>query len=290
MPLLVGKSRGSWAPRGKVSRRVKKQRSNSAFPDDGPKTDALKSFESNLDQMKAFLDRLHPGGVHGAAKAVQRALAKEIAAAPNSKFERTERKVELLGVATDKYLAFLFPACRWMSVMLVSFVEAYLEDGLIGIAVKNPEVVRKVEIRTERCFEIDNIEELRGEVRSTWAQDALRPGGPMTWRKKLRELGAPRFDDKKLLKIQHLWDTRNLIVHSRCIANSAYAKKYTHFGAKPGVEVKVNLHTFRAWLQPVADFVKWSDGFFLNYGKRMPSRTIESTSNSTVVTPGKTNP
>src|SRR6476660_1127162 len=28
------------------------------------------------------------------------------------------------------------------------------------------------------------------------AHDALRPGGPATWRKTLRELGAPQFDQK----------------------------------------------------------------------------------------------
>ena len=61
--------------------------------------------------------------------------------------------------------------------------------------------------------------------------------------------------------MQHLWDTRNLIVHARCIADAAYAKKYANRGAKVDVEVRVNLHSLEEWLEAVKEFVKWVDAF-----------------------------
>ena len=46
-----------------------------------------------------------------------------------------------------------------MSVMLVSFLEAYLEDGLVEIASKNPKVIKTPVIEPSRLLEIESIDE-----------------------------------------------------------------------------------------------------------------------------------
>jgi hypothetical protein len=150
--------------------------------------------------------------------------------------------------------------------MLVSFLETYMEDVLMGIALKNPQVVKITNMNWARVFEVDSIDELRSELRRNWAHDALRPGGPVTWRQTLSNLGAPKFDQKIIETLRHLWDTRNLIVHSRCIADAAYAKGYAHWGARTGVKVVVNLKVHCAWSAAVKDLVQWTDAFFLAYG------------------------
>jgi hypothetical protein len=168
---------------------------------DKRKTDAAKNFEASLDQIVAFIDKINSRDVLRASRAFRRVILKEIASTPNINAKRIERASAAQKAAVDKWLAFLFPACRWMSVMLVSFLESYLEEGLIGIAVKNPSLIKNADIEKSRIFEVDSIEDLRNEMRLNWAHSALRPGGPETWRKMLRELGAPKFDESTLRKV-----------------------------------------------------------------------------------------
>jgi hypothetical protein len=99
-------------------------------------------------------------------------------------------------------------------------------------------------------------------IRRQWAHDTIRPDGPRTWYKVLRGFGAPELNQAALSSLQNLWDTRNLIVHSRSIADAAYAKKYAHLGEVSGSKVKVNLATFGAWLGPMKEFVDWADRQF----------------------------
>jgi hypothetical protein len=154
-----------------------------------------------------------------------------------------------------------------MTVMLITFLENFLEDGLMEVAVKNPQIIKKVEFQAIKIFETESLEELRTELRRSWAHDALRPDGPGTWYRTFRDMGAPSLEEKVVQSLQHMWDTRNLIVHG-VIADVAYAKKYSNRGAKVGVEVKVNLHSFAEWLIPLKQFVEWVDTFVFNYGKR----------------------
>jgi hypothetical protein len=237
-------------------------------PVEQSKSEALKNYESNLDQIMAFVDQLRSARIGRVAMGTVKALKKEVTAVPKADVKKLERIVENYKAAADNYMAFLLPACRWMSVMMVSFMETFLEDGLIEVAKRNPRIVKNVEVQTSRLFEVDTMDELRTEVRLQWAHDALRPGGPKTWYKTLRQLGAPVLDEATIDAVQHLWETRNLIVHSRCIASAAYAKKHAKYGIVAGTEVKVNLHTFGQWLVPVKHFVEWADTLFRNYGSK----------------------
>jgi hypothetical protein len=155
-----------------------------------------------------------------------------------------------------------------MTVMLVSFLEAYLEDGLIEIAVKNPKVIENPAIEPNRLLEIESIDQLRAEIRLNWAQASLRPGGPVTWVKRLRVLGAAEIKGTTLSKMQHLWDTRNLIIHSRSIASNAYARTHTALGFVAGKEVVVASPLFEGWLIGLKDFLFWTETFLLKYGSK----------------------
>jgi hypothetical protein len=155
-----------------------------------------------------------------------------------------------------------------MTVMLVSFMEIYLEDGLVEVGKKNPILVKGNPVGTNMIFEANSIDELKADIRRNWAHNELRPDGPKRWYRAVSDLGARPLDEKVVNALQHMWDTRNLIVHARCIADAAYAKKYAHLGAKRDQTVKVNLHTFGSWLGPVRAFLEWADVVFVNYGEK----------------------
>lgn len=249
-----------------MSKASKTKASNSAL-----KTSALINLESNLDQIDIFLRRLDPSEVAKAVTKVQRMVAKETKSTSGVKFKRIERGLEALLAVHEEHQAFRTPAFRMMSVMLVSFLEAYLEDGLVEIASKNPKVIKTPVIESSRLLEIESIDQLRTEIRLNWAQGSLRPGGPVTWGKRLRALGAPELKQTTLNKMQHLWDTRNLIIHSRSIASNAYAKTYKTLGVAAGQEIKVTSALFQEWLSSLTDFIAWTEAFFLKYGGSKPA-------------------
>jgi hypothetical protein len=120
--------------------------------DEKPKSDALKDFEINLDALMAFLERLRSHELLDDTKALERVIKKETASAPQVNIKRLERGVKKYTAAIDKWTAFYRPAVQWMSVMLVSFIEAYLEQGLVSLAAKNPRLVKAVEINVAECL------------------------------------------------------------------------------------------------------------------------------------------
>jgi hypothetical protein len=64
-------------------------------------------------------------------------------------------------------------------------------------------------------IETDCLEDLRIEALREFAGRILRGGGPDIWVKRLKELGARGYSNEDIHRVQHLWDTRNLIIHSQ---------------------------------------------------------------------------
>jgi hypothetical protein len=161
----------------------------STAADDERKTDAKKNFEKNLDEIVAFIRRMRvsDSNVPKATKVLlrtlekeMRTLEKEVALAPKVslkrhqlRLNRIQRKTDAFKAAADDYRVFTRAAFRWLTVMLVTFLEAYLEEGLVSVAAKNPDLVKDADILKNRVFELDSIEDLRN-----WAHSVLRrPGG-----------------------------------------------------------------------------------------------------------------
>src|ERR1700730_10501824 len=118
------------------------------------KSEASKNFESNLDQIMAFVHQMASAQIQMDSMKTAKAIKKVAATGPDVNAKKLERIVEKYKQAVDGYLAYVLPACRWMSVMLVSFLETFLEDGLVEIAQRNPRVVKAVEVQTSRIFEV----------------------------------------------------------------------------------------------------------------------------------------
>ncbi len=228
------------------------------------KTAAMENFEANLDPLDAMLRSvLAPTEVLNAMKSFERVAKRALKTSPNEVTPSFQRAADTLTTAMRDYVTVKHLTYRWISVMFVALLEGYLEDGLITLATKNPKVLRDAPpLHPQRALEIDSIEALRDEVRQQWAHNFLRPGGPETWLKRLRNIGARGYDPDAVFVIQHLWDTRNLIVHARGIASAAYARKYE---AKNGEPIEVTIYEMMGWLGALKSFTICTDGFFLKY-------------------------
>jgi hypothetical protein len=229
------------------------------------KTEAMKNFEANLGPLRLLIGRLEAQRMVRAGTAA----IEEITRWEKASFQDTsalEQATAKVASTIGEYVTLQALVFSWMSVMLVTFLEAYLEEGLITLAERNPKLLEHAPpIQPARLLEVGSIEELRAETRQQWAAGVMRPGGPEKWVGTLKNLGARGYDNKACQGVQHLWDTRNLIVHSRSIASVAYARKYDAMGMKAGAKVNVNGALFGSWLDPLKSFMSCTDAFFLRY-------------------------
>ena len=100
----------------------------------------------------------------------------------------------------------------------------------------------------------------------------MAEGGPRKIVQKLKKMGARGYNDNDIFCLEHLWDTRNIIVHSRGIVDAAYLAKYKH--RQKGDRVTINLDR---WLPALKSFTETTDQFFLNYGRQKEGKLNKRT-------------
>ncbi len=117
--------------------------------------------------------------------------------------------------------------------MLITFVQAYLEDRLAEVA-----------------------------VHRQGAAKVFR-GSPKEWVKFLEKMGA-RYTGALKRGTQHLYDTRNLIVHGQGVATQDYVTNYAKEcpSLRVGGRVPVGSAEFRQWLDNVGRFVVCTERLF----------------------------
>jgi hypothetical protein len=227
-------------------------------PAEAQQTDAMTNFEANVGLLVAFINRLKPSDIQRSAKSAIRVVARYKADPKDTK--PIERAVAKLTELTSEWSKVREISFEWMSVMLVTFTEAYLEDGLIGLPAKNPNLLKDAPpIPPNRMIEAESLDELRQEITRQWAHQKIE-GGPRKFIRRLKDMGARGYNDTDIYRLEHLWDTRNLIVHSRGIVDAVYLRKYKH--RQKGDRVTINLGW---WLPALKNFTEATDQFFLNY-------------------------
>jgi hypothetical protein len=239
-----------------------------------PSTQAGETFGANLDQI-LLLYQLLPIEVKRRilrpASSVSRGVsqatkhAAEIKGKVRFEGKWLERGASKISTGVKTYLQLQQVIYEWSSVMLVTFIEAYLEEGLMLIAMKNPKLLKDAEpLNYETVFESDSIEGLKNELRRRWANRTVK-GGPENWLTRLERMGARGYSEDCRFRLQHLWDTRNLIVHAQGMASTAYCKKHDNTGLKAGERVRVSGNIVVWWSQGVKDFFEPTDRFFASY-------------------------
>jgi len=85
----------------------------------------------------------------------------------------------------------------WQVVMLVTCVEAYLENMLAAAASMDPELMSQSEQRALYADVIaaTSLEALANELRTRWARKWLSHGGPTRWISRLGKMGARGYPD-----------------------------------------------------------------------------------------------
>lgn len=150
--------------------------------------------------------------------------------------------------------------------MLITFLMAYLEDCLIILAERNNSLLRDLPtISSNRVFEATSIDEIKVEIKKAWAERFLQGVGPEGWAKRLSALGVRGYDAADISAMQHLFDTRNCVIHTNGIARQDYVKKYPSQRLEGG-RIQISLSELGLWAKAITNFVKTTDAFLLNVG------------------------
>ena len=88
-------------------------------------------------------------------------------------------------------------ATLWQAVMLVTCVEAYLQDLLAAVASADPEFMADNQ-RIVTCAEVvsaTSLDDLASELRHRWARGWVNDGGPKVWILRLTNKGVKDYPD-----------------------------------------------------------------------------------------------
>lgn len=154
---------------------------------------------------------------------------------------------------------------RWQVVMLVTCVEAYLQDVLTAAASVDPELMSKSEQRAPYADVITaaSLEALANDLRARWARGWLSDGGPGRWIERLGKMGARGYANDLVPRLERFWGIRHVVVHAAGVATADFVKRHPGVVKAPGDRVRVNHHDFKKFVEAVRDFLEPTEGFFL---------------------------
>ena len=166
-------------------------------------------------------------------------------------------------------------ATLWQVVMLVTCVEAYLQDLLAIAASVDPKLMAESQQVAPYADVISatSLDELASELRARWARGWLRKGGPTSWISRLEKMGARGYPDGLAPRLERIWGIRHVVVHAAGVATADFVKRYPGVVAAAGDRVQVGSRDFGAFIESVKGFMEPTERYFV---RRYPSLLAET--------------
>jgi len=249
-------------------------------PEPTPHTGAWLAFEENLDSILhvVALQSRETSALTAATARLQRSLkARAVplqsasdAASQKAAKDKVVRAVQRFSKISTTSVERILVVNLWAVVMIVTFVEAYIQDVLSAAASVERKLMAKSEQRAlyADVLAAESIEALANGMRVRWARAWVTDGGPTRWIKRLEAMGVSKFPADLAGRLELLWGIRHVVVHSAGFATSDFATRHPRFGATPGARVRVSSPTLTSFIGAMTDFVTPTEEFFLG---RFPS-------------------
>jgi hypothetical protein len=262
-------------------------RAVSPTPVPTPHTRAFLAFEQNLDNighmqkltlhqlalMKAQVAKASQVSKVLTVAKEQRALATKLGMTNLGRLlNRLDRSLNTLNFRIEGFQTITL----WQVVMLVTCVEAYLQDVLAAAASVDPEFMSK----SEQCapyadvIAATSLEALANDLRARWARGWLSDGGPGRWIERLSKMGARGYPNDLAPRLERFWGIRHVVVHAAGVATADFVKRHPGVVKAAGDRVRANYHDFKKFFEAVKEFLEPSERFFL---ARYPSLLAVST-------------
>jgi hypothetical protein len=188
--------------------------------------------------------------------------------------EKLLRSVNRYRTTVSKYVELLGTLTLWQVVMLVTFVEAYLQDLLAAAASIDPDMMRE-SLQVAKYADIisaTSLDELANDLRARWARNWSSDGGPTRWISRLKRMGAGGYPKNLASSLELIWGIRHVVVHAAGVASADFIKR--HPGVpRQGERVRVPVGNLARFVRAVDSFLKPTEQFFL---ARYPSLDVST--------------
>ena len=265
------------------------KRTISPVPAPTPQTRALMAFEQNLDSIGHMLKltkhqmalmRDQSAQVARVASFLPKARS-DIATKPGQaklvrSMNRLSRSLKTLTVRIEGFHTITL----WQVVMLVTCVEAYLQDVLAAAASADPELMSKSE-QTALYADVigaTSLETLANDLRARWARGWVNDGGPNRWIERLDKMGARGYPNDLGRRLERFWGIRHVVVHAAGVATADFVKRHPGVVKAAGNRVRVASQDLERFFTAVGEFINPTDRYFL---ARFPSLLVATPDTST---------
>lgn len=205
-------------------------------PTSEPKTRPLAALERNTESVTAFL-AMQSRETAAMGAVVARISAKtipDLSTKPGR--QRYVRRIRRFRKKLDRYIERTSPAKLWTIVMLVTCVEAYLQDVLSAAACAD----RKLLSKSGRLH-----------------------GGPALWISRLGRKGVQAYPHDLVARMEVFWGIRHVAVHAAGVATAEFVTRHPKAVAVVGKRLQVGNRDLLMFLKAIGDFVNPTDAFFL---------------------------
>jgi len=177
-----------------------------------------------------------------------------------------QRWAESLGDRVGRYKA----VTLWQLVVLVTCLEAYLQDVLVAAASVDPELMSASEQKADYADVVSaaSLEELANRMRVRWVRNWLKDGGPHAWIKRLKKMGARGYPSDLGDRLALWRDVRHAVVHAAGVIDEAFVKRHPTLGKKAGDRLSAAPTDVKKLIEATKDFLEPTEEFLL---KRYPA-------------------
>src|SRR5258706_6704554 len=227
-----------------------------------PQTRAMLALEQNLESIGHMLKLSHHEAVLLRAQSARMvALPLDLATKPGrtkavrslTKFNNTVKtRIERLQTIT-----------LWQVVILVTCVEAYLQDVLTAAASVDPECMSKSDQRAPYAdvMAATSLEALANDLRTRWARGWVSDGGPSRWISRLGKMGARGYPDDLAPRLGRFWGIRHVGFHAAGVPTADFMKRHPSVVAAAGNRVRANHHDLKRFVHAVFEFINPTDEY-----------------------------
>jgi len=168
---------------------------------------------------------------------------------------------------------------RWQVVMMVTCIEAYLQDVLATAARLDPELMKNSEQHAQYADVIAaiSLDAPADKLRVRWARNWLSDGGPARWISRFRKMGATGYAADLGSRLELYWGIRHIVVHAAGVATPDFLKRHPSVVAAAGDRVRVNHRDLKKFFEAVWEFMEPTEKFFLARYTGMVCRNIGTT-------------
>jgi hypothetical protein len=235
-----------------------------------PHTRAWLAFEQNIETISQMVDL---GGreiflLNAEAARVTAFVRKklgDVGTKPNKKASAAAvRSVQKFFKTIQARIGRHLTVNLWQVVMLVTCVEAYLQDLLSAAASVGPELMTESEPASYAdVIAATSLTELANKLCARWARGWLKQRGPTRWISSFKKMGAKGYPTDLARRLELIWAIRHLVVHAAGVADAVFVERHPGVVKAAGDRLVVNSRRFGKFLEAVREFMEPTEKFFL---------------------------